>query len=150
MIGDILFYKSVNEQLPDEIIKLYELFTSKNKDPYVHCAIDVGNGNKVEALFKGVVMSPIGTRPYSLYQPKELLHLKEAMFWLSKMIGSPYGWGDIADVILQHPVIEQHYDCSDLCASFLYQANDIHKEEFLKNDKALITPEQLSEILGVK
>ena len=149
MIGDILFYRNTNKQLPDEIIKLYEVFTTHAPDPFVHCAVEVEDGNKIEAIFSGVVLSPVNnSRVFARYHPDRLMALDKGLVWLKKQVGGPYGWGDIADIILAHPVFECHYDCSDLCASFLYYAGDSHMRTFI--NPHLLTPQDLAEALGVQ
>lgn len=157
MIGDILFYRSKPNDLPDELISLYEKLHGAN-NPFVHVAIEYTPGPsnstpmKVEALWNGVTLSALNNSNvaarYSLPKTLNPTSVFSAFNWLDGMVWQPYGYGDLLDVLLQHPVLEAHYDCSALAVDFLRMCGDPHIK--LGDNPHIITPQQLSLMLGVK
>ena len=55
MVGDVLFYTANRDNLPDDVIALYE----GNINDYVHVAIQVSDTQKVEATFPKIVLNGI-------------------------------------------------------------------------------------------
>src|SRR5690242_18532600 len=148
MIGDILFYTN-KKDLPDTVIAFYEKLT-EGADDFVHCAIVVSEQKKVEALWNGVVLSNMNNSlPAAFYHPLKAPDLALALKWIESQVGQAYGYGDLVDVLLQHPVFECHYDCSALAAQFLGLAGDPLVKAW-GQDVHMITPQMLADRLGVK
>lgn len=148
MIGDILFYKS-HVGLADELIKLWE----GGIDPFVHVAIQISDKNKIEALYKGVVISEIDNSKISASYATPYTNSagwSSGFSWLMQQPGKFYGYGDIVDVVLQHPIIECHYDCSALATKFLQLIGDGHVSHLGDDNIHLVTPQMLADMLGVK
>jgi len=143
MIGDILFYKNKGT-LPDNLIDFWE----GSRNDFVHVAIQVSDTQKIEALYNGVTISDVNNSLVDAhYTLPDGLDLERGIRWLFTQVGKPYGYGDILDAVLNHPVIECHYDCSALATKFLIvcgvtyvSASQIH----------MMTPQGLAEMLGVK
>lgn len=147
MIGDVLFYRMHQPSLGDELITLYE----GNHNDFVHVAIQISDSRKVEATFNGgVVMSNLNnTRIDTTYSPKlkRGIKLQTGLSWLSGQVGQDYGYGDVVDVLLKHPVFECHYDCSALAARYLSLLGIIKENEPTFH---MYTPQSLADVLGVK
>lgn len=147
MIGDILFYRN-KTNIPDYLIALWEGY-DKDKGPFIHCAIDLGDNTKIEALMRGISRSLINDSLVDARYCTEHVN-SNAVDFLFKQLGQPYGYGDILDVVLQHSIFTEHYDCSDLAAQFLALCSDKHSIRFETPNDHMITPEQLANILGIQ
>lgn len=144
MIGDILFYRMDHWNFLDEVVLLYE---GKQND-FVHVAIQVSETRKVEAIWNGgVVLSNLNNdRSYVTYSPK-VKSVKKGIDWLQSQVGQDYGYGDIADIVMNNtPIFECHYDCSALAMEYLKKL----KASYENVDSHLITPQKLADMLGIK
>jgi cell wall-associated NlpC family hydrolase len=146
MRGDILFYR------PTDLIS--RVIARATHGPYAHCAVDLGDGTKIEALTRGVARTP-GTAAdavFSLHTDPD--RLERAVTWLEQQVGNRYGWEDIANQVLRafrFPFYfgqRRHYDCSDLCARFARMAGGIDLGPF-REDLHLITPNDLARCAGL-
>jgi hypothetical protein len=155
MPGDILFYGKLAGSLTDEIISDW---TNSN---FVHVAIAVSASLKVEALYNGIVKTPIDSnsvaKAYYYHQRADVnaKNLAYALLWLDGMVGQVYGWGDIANAFLtrfEHGatiVLGDHFDCSALACEFLIKAGGVPGLQVV-TDPHKVTPAMLAAYLGVK
>jgi hypothetical protein len=148
--GDILFFaKGTGNPIGDTIVAD---FTASD---IVHCAIAVSPLLKVEAVFAGVVISPIADAPivwsYSLTSPNQV-SLARALLWLHGTVGEGYGFTDLVNALLAHYettafIDTNTYDCSSLAAEFLQKVGGTPATDI--EDVHTTTPASLAKLLGM-
>ena len=145
--GDILFFVS-SGSIFDKLISWW------THSRFVHVAIAIGNGEKVEALGQGIVKDAVTSATAAVWhnpKPYDDERLQEALQWLLKQVGKPYGWGDIANAVdASHTfyyVQTGHVDCSALATDFLILAGYDMGE--LALDPHTVTPAALATFLQV-
>jgi hypothetical protein len=149
--GDILFFaKGTGNPIGDTIVAD---FTASD---IVHCAIAVSPLLKVEAVFAGVVISPIADAPivwsYSLTNPNQV-SLARALLWLHGTVGEGYGFTDLVNALLAHYettafIDTDTYDCSSLAAEFLQKVGGTPATDI--EDVHTTTPASLAKLLGME
>jgi len=150
MKGDILFYTS-GGGLFDRLI------CWRTRGPFVHCAVDLGDGTVIESHWRtGVRVNPVnyaGSNVYSL--PTTPSNIDAGIAWLHSHVGDPYGYSDILDqfltLLLPHGLIvsQQHgFDCSDLVARFIQVAGGMELGSLL-DTPSLISPNDLARHAGL-
>jgi uncharacterized protein YycO len=155
MPGDVLFFTSGSGT--DVADKVIEAVTGSN---IVHCAIAVSAFFKVEALFSGVVKTPINysTVAYNYYlhesaNPLVLANITQALKWLDTQVGQMYGYGDVVNALLSKVEtgvsidVGEHYDCSGLATEFLDKCSGTQATTLMNAHN--VTPVQLARTLGV-
>lgn len=146
MRGDLLFYHDT-----DLVSRIIAWATH---GPYSHCAVDLGDGTKIEALTRGVVRTPADVPPPTAVCSIHSDHLDAAVAWLQQQVGEQYGWEDIVNQVLKFFHIplylgeRRHYDCSDLAARFVRIAGAFDLGSF-REDLHLITPNDLARCAGL-
>ena len=166
--GDLLFYKSDGVSIFDKSIAVYNAI--RGIPPYVHVAIDYDGIYKIEMLGQGcchteIVQDSVAARfefPHdSIFDSSKF---NDALSWLYKQIGQPYGWDNIAASLdTSHTYFflqTTHYDCSNLAASFLYRAGyniiKIKGKDYVikplgaEPDFSNVTPGSLAQFLHVE
>jgi uncharacterized protein YycO len=126
MRGDILLFYS-SGKLPDRFVAW------ASKGPFVHVAVDMGNGTNIAAHPRGVGMELNPSENVIVRVPVakgvDPHVLAEAITWLHDQVGKPYGWFQILDYglgVLGLPVyffVKGHNDCSTLVAKYLCRIN---------------------------
>lgn len=160
MRGDILLVRGNPNSLGDRLIMW------RTKGQYCHVEVDIGNGQSIGALTRGVVMHDIPTGPRVVCVPVgEKLptgpQLTQALMWAIKRVGDRYGWLDILAqawtmVFPYGPYLidTKTLDCSDLVVSFLWMAeyplppDDIDVSLVSPNDIARALAPQFPGLLG--
>jgi len=152
--GDILFFaKGTGNPIGDTIVAD---FTASD---IVHCAIAVSPLLKVEAVFAGVVISPIGNAPIVWSYPTDTkvdpyneASMARALLWLHGTVGEGYGFTDLVNALLAHYettafIATDTYDCSSLCAEFLQKVGGSPASTI--TDVHVVTPISLARLLGM-
>lgn len=148
--GDIVFYQGNIRNPIDMVIMAREHFK------IVHVAIVVPSESKVSAntpaliaaTSHGIDYQEVGDY-YAVWKTGAKLdekRLASALTWLAAQIGKPYGWGDIANQVLEmlgddEVLIDKSYDCSHLATSFLWLAGYELPATMLQQN--LVTPGSL-------
>lgn len=142
--GDILFYNNMVSPY-ERIISMWE------HSPVTHVAIACCDGGKIEAVNTGIQQVGLGNVPiYASFRPDKLPNLIDAMAWLKKQVGTPYGWSDILTAANPwhqyiYAVRPDYYDCSALATQFLLKAG--YPMGDWSNDPHTVTPAVLFEKL---
>lgn len=152
--GDILFFaKGTGNPIGDTIVAD---FTASD---IVHCAIAVSPLLKVEAVFAGVVISPIADAPIVWSYPTDTrvnpyseASMARALLWLHGTVGEGYGFTDIVNALLAHYettafIDTNTYDCSSLAAEFLQKVGGTPATNI--EDVHTTTPASLAKLLGM-
>jgi uncharacterized protein YycO len=150
MRGDILFVRG-GPGLSDRLI------CWKTRGPFVHAAVDLGDGTVIESHWRtGVRVNPVnyaGSIAYSL--PTTTPKIEAGIAWLHSHVGDPYGWSDILDNIItlflprSLIVSQQHgFDCSDLVARYIDVAGGLELGSLL-DAPSLISPNDLARSAGL-
>ena len=152
MLGDILFYSGNSEF--DRLIQLW------TRSPLNHCAIDMGDGFKIEAQPSGIERNPVNNAiPIKVWSYTENVKdrdpkdMQNAVGWVFSMIGRRYGWSDILTAVNElqgiiYTVRPGYYDCSALATQFLIIAGGVDLGE-LETDPHLATPASLARQLKI-
>lgn len=146
--GDILLYQTSG--------KWYEWFITKfTHGPYVHCAVDLGDGTNISAHPDGISREPNpGTgEVVSVTTNATPDDLFAAMQWLKYQLGKKYSWLDILSAGLHSIGINlyfgqaDHMDCSDLCATYLDLLSGKQEIDFHHLD--IVSPNDIARKLGI-
>jgi uncharacterized protein YycO len=157
--GDLVLFKTQYNPLNISAM----IITWGTKGPFVHVAIDTGDG-VVGALSSGIVYTAQanvtakqGADGYIIPVVKQFGHpldVEAGIEWVRAQVGKPYGWTDIISdgmKLLGLPWYireDGHYDCSDLAARYLEKAGYILPQEMSDNTNQ-ISPNDLARLFGV-
>lgn len=154
MPGDILFYTSLPNDIYDVAI------TNITRSRYVHTAIAISAIQKIEALSRGIVITPLDNRAVAAawsytgtIKDYNINSLHNALNWLISQKGNVYGWGDAANAMIQAAGFNlainegDHYDCSSLATEFLKSAGGLSQLNGIDPHK--VTPAMLSKLLNI-
>lgn len=146
MRGDLLFFPS-SGSLPDRII------ASVTRGPFVHVAVDLGDGTDISA-------QPIGgvkVRPTIHSKPLTRLAIRgdieRGITFLQGELGNPYGYCNVLNAGLQRLGLPyrvsrlDRYDCSSLVARYLERVGIFLGD--LSEEPDSVSPNDLARALGV-
>jgi hypothetical protein len=152
MRGDILLYFN-DGSLPARLISYF------TRGPYVHVAVDMGDGTQVSAETWGVVREPIPERGYFpvATDAESSETLEDGLRFIEGEVGNRYGWLDIVNQalkILGSPVYlgaRDQYDCSDLVARYLAIARGPVFEALgeAAEEPHMVTPNDIARAAGL-
>lgn len=134
MIGDIILYRPQYRAM-NTLEKTISWAIQKSTDgPFVHAEVIMdGEGLTIGATVHGIQYGkiPADTTSYAIgsVTPVNVEAQQHAMRVIRGMVGQPYGWLDIFDVMLENAaknnplkialLAGNHFDCSDLCTYYL-------------------------------
>lgn len=146
MRGDILFWPASNT-LSDRIIVAF------TDGPFVHCAVDMGDGTEISARSEdGVNRRPLTASGLTIYRPTYYVNYPPSLAekWLEQQVGLKYSRSMVINSGLKKLDIPwriyrvNSYDCSVLVAHYLE-----HLGFDLSDDDEALSPNDLARAVGV-